>query len=79
MDILFQLDDYIKCKTGNVSDGILKVFKNMKDHIAAFQDYHQKPVTFDSFDFNLYDSLIKFLTYEYIQRRRSEVIDGKKV
>ncbi|RAJ78962.1 site-specific recombinase XerD [Chitinophaga dinghuensis] len=79
MDILFQLDDYIKCKAGNVSDGMLKVFKNMKDHIAAFQEYRQKPVTFDSFDFNLYDSLIKFLTYEYIQRRRSEVVDGKKV
>jgi len=51
---------------------------NMKDHMAAFQEHRRAAITFDSFDFNLYESLVNYLTHDYVQRRRSEVIDCKK-
>lgn len=79
LDLLFQIDDYMKSKKGKVSHGMLNVYKNMKDHLAAFQEYRKAPITFDCFDYNLYDSLVNYLTYEYIQRRRSEEINGKRV
>ncbi|MCW3465978.1 site-specific integrase [Chitinophaga nivalis] len=78
LDLTFQIEDYIKCKRGKVSAGMLNVYKNMKDHMTAFQEHRSLTITFDSFDFNLYESLINYLTYDYVQRRRSEVIDGKK-
>ncbi|QJB38776.1 phage integrase SAM-like domain-containing protein [Chitinophaga oryzae] len=78
LDLIFQIEDYIKCKRDKVSAGMLNVYKNMKDHIAAFQEHRRAAITFDSFDFNLYESLVNYLTYDYVQRRRSEVIDGKK-
>lgn len=61
-----------------VSAGMLNVYKNMKDHLAAFQERRRATITFDYFDFNLYESLVNYLTYDYVQRRKSEVIDGKK-
>lgn len=78
LDLIFQIEDYIKCKRDKVSAGMLNVYKNMKDHMAAFQQHRRASITFDSFDFNLYESLVNYLTYDYVQRRRSEVIDGKK-
>ncbi|MGN7825039.1 tyrosine-type recombinase/integrase [Chitinophaga sp. 22536] len=78
LDLIFQIEDYIKCKRDKVSAGMLNVYKNMKDHMAAFQEHREAAITFDSFDFNLYESLVNYLTYDYVQRRRSEVIDGKK-
>jgi len=78
LDLIFQIEDYIKCKRGKVSPGMLNVYKNMKDHMSAFQEHRGAAITFDSFDFNLYESLVSYLTYDYVQRRRSELIDGKK-
>jgi hypothetical protein len=78
LDLLFQIDDYIKCKKDKVSPGMLKVYKNMKDHLAAFQEYRRAAITFDCFDYNFYESLVNYLTYDYVQRRRSEVINGER-
>ncbi|WP_326993650.1 phage integrase SAM-like domain-containing protein [Chitinophaga sp. 212800010-3] len=68
LDLIFQIEDYIKCKRDKVSAGMLNVYKKMKDHMAAFQEYRKTAITFDSFDFNLYESLVNFLTYDYVQR-----------
>lgn len=78
LDLIFQIEDYIKCKRDKVSAGMLNVYKNMKDHMAAFQEYRKTAITFDSFDFNLHESLVNFLTYDYVQRRRSEIVNGKR-
>lgn len=78
LGLSFQIDDYIKCKTGKVTPGMLKVYKNMKDHLEAFQAYRKKPITFECFDYNFYEQFVEFLTYEYIQRRKKEVIRGLK-
>ncbi|MFY0256523.1 site-specific integrase [Chitinophaga sp. 30R24] len=78
-DFFYQVDDYIKCKTGKVSEGTLKNYKNMKDHILAFQDFRKGPVTFDSFDFNFYESFVDFMTRNYVHKRRKEEIKGLKL
>lgn len=78
LELLFQIDDYIKCKKDKVSPSMLGVYKNMKDHLAAFQEYRKAPITFGCFDYNLYESLVNYLTYDYVQRRRSEIINGKR-
>ncbi|TWF39587.1 phage integrase family protein [Chitinophaga polysaccharea] len=78
LELIFQIEDYIKCKRDKVSKGMLNVYKNMKDHMAVFQEYRKAPITFDSFDFNLYESLVNYLTYDYVQRRKSEIINGKR-
>ncbi len=78
LDLIFQIEDYIKCKRDKVSTGMMNVYKNMKDHLVAFQEYRGTLITFDSFDFNLYESLVNYLTYGYVQRRRSEIINGKR-
>lgn len=78
LDLFFQIEDYIKCKQGKVSPGMRKVYKNLKDHMAAFQKHRGIPITFDSFDFNLYESLVSYPTYDYVQRRRSELINGRR-
>ncbi|MGX5820673.1 phage integrase SAM-like domain-containing protein [Chitinophaga lutea] len=78
LDLLFQVDDYMKCKANKVTPGMMKVFKNMKDHLAAFQVHRGKAITFASFDFNFYEAFVDFLTHEYIQRRRKTEIKGLK-
>lgn len=78
LDFYFQIDDYIKCKSNKVTPGMLRVYKNMKDHLRAFQDHHKATITFNSLDFNFYEGLVDFLTFDYVQRRRKTVIKGLK-
>lgn len=78
LDFYFQIDDYIKCKTNKVTPGMLRVYKNMKDHLQAFQNYRKAVITFNCLDFNFYEGLVDFLTFEYIQRRRKVEIKGLK-
>lgn len=78
LDFYFQIDDYIRSKTNKVTPGMLRVYKNMKDHLQAFQDYRKTVITFDALDFNFYEALVDFLTFEYVQRRRKTVIKGLK-
>ncbi|WP_343703202.1 phage integrase SAM-like domain-containing protein [Chitinophaga sp.] len=78
LDLSFQIDDYIKSKASKVTPGMLKVYKNMKDHLDAFQAFRGRKITFDCFDYNFYEQLVHFLTYEYVQRRRKVEIKGLK-
>ncbi|MBC7935607.1 MAG: site-specific integrase, partial [Rhizobacter sp.] len=51
-DICFQIDDYIKTKTKKVSADMPRKYRNMKDHLLAFEAFRKKPVTFESLDIN---------------------------
>ncbi len=51
LDVFFQIDEYIKSKTRQVSPKMLHVFRNMKETQKAFEAFRKKPITFDSFDF----------------------------
>jgi integrase len=73
-----QFDDYITSKEKKVSKATLTVFKNVKEHLEAFEAYRKKRITFKSFDYDFYVNFIDFLTFDYVQPRRKEPIIGLK-
>jgi integrase len=74
LNIYYQIDDYIESNKKKVTPGMLNVYKNMKDHLFAFEQHRGKPITFECIDFNFYESFVDYLTYEHIQRRRKVLI-----
>ena len=78
-DVFFQIDEYIKSKTKQVTPKMLNVFRNMRDTLKAFETYRKKPITFESFDFDFYEEFVEYMIYEHLQRRRKEVIKGFRV
>jgi site-specific recombinase XerD len=79
LNLYFQIDDYIASKSGKVTPGMLRIYRNMKEHLQAFEEYRKRIITFDSFDLDFYESFIDYLSFSYIQRRRKEVIYGLKI
>lgn len=79
LDIYFQLDDYIKIKTGKVSKATINVFNNIKAHLKAYEEFSGKRINFRSFDFDFYDRFVSFLTFDYVQPRFKKEIIGLKV
>ncbi len=77
-DIYFQIDNYISTKTKKVSPDMPRIYRNMKDHLVAFEHFRKRPVTFESLDLNFYEELIDFLTYDYVLARRKDKIAGLK-
>jgi len=78
LDFFFQMDDYIKVKRRKVCAGMIRTYHVIKERLFAFQKYRKKPITFDSFDFNFYEALVNYLTYEHTHRRRKIVLRGLK-
>lgn len=79
LDLYFQIDDYIKCKTGKVSPTTIGVYGIMKSQLVSFQDYRKAPITFDSLDYNFYEKFVDYLTHEYVQARRKKITKGLKL
>jgi integrase len=103
LDIYFQIDDYMKSKSQKVCPGMLRIYRNMKEHLQAFEEHRKNEflakigrsrnmeniqndeqfkklkLTFESFDLDFYESFVDFLSYNYIQRRRKNIIYGLKV
>jgi len=50
LDIYYQIDDYIKSKEKKVCKDMPRIYRNMKEHLKAFEDFRGKPITFDSLD-----------------------------
>jgi len=51
----------------------------MKKHLQSYEEFRKKTITFDSFDYEFYDSFIEFLTFDHVQRRRKTIITGLKI
>lgn len=79
LDVFFQIDEYIKSKTKQVTPKMLHVFRNMRDTLKIFEAYRKKPITFESFDFNFYEEFVEYMMYEHVQRRRKEIIKGFRI
>ncbi|GEO11561.1 phage integrase SAM-like domain-containing protein [Segetibacter aerophilus] len=73
-DIYLQLDDYIKSKEKKVTKATLCVYRSMNAQLKAYEEYREKKITFESLDFEFYDSFVDFLTFDYVQRRRKTVL-----
>ncbi len=78
LDIYFQIDDYIQSKIKKVCKDMPRIYRNMKDHLKAFEIFRGGPITFDCMDLTFYEEFVDFLTYDYIHRRRREQIVGLK-
>lgn len=78
LDVYFQIDEYIKAKKNKVSKATVTVFQNMKGHLKAFETFRRKPIIFDSFDFDFYETYVDFLTFDYVQPRFKETLIGMK-
>lgn len=78
-DIFFQIDDYIRSKVQRVSKDMPRIYRNMRDHLKAFEIHRGQPITFESLDFTFYEELVDFLSYEYVQTRFKKPIVGLKV
>lgn len=79
LDVFFQIDEYIKSKERHVAPKMLHVYRNMRDTLKLFESYRNKPITFESFDFNFYEEFVEYMMFEHIQRRRKEVIKGFRI
>lgn len=78
-DIYDQIDDYIKSKEKKVCKDMPRIYRNMKDHLKAFEQFRGKTITFDTLDLNFYEEFVDFLTFDYVQRRRKNSVVGLKV
>jgi integrase len=78
LDFFYQLDDYIKTKKRKVSAGMIRTYNVIKERLLAFQKCRKVKISFDSFDFNFYDSLVNYLTYDHTHRRRNITLRGLK-
>lgn len=78
-ELFYQIDDYIKCKTGKVADTTITIYRSLKAHLEAYQNYRGKEISFNDFDYNFYEGFVDFLTYEYEQKRRKTVIKGLRL
>ena len=79
LDFFYQLDVYIKSKEKKVSEGTLGVFKQMKEHLLAFETFRKKPITFECIDLDFYEKLVDYLALEYVQKRRKQLTKGLKL
>jgi hypothetical protein len=79
LDIYFNIDDYVKSKQSTVKHCTINVINAMKSHLKSFESFRKEPITFDSFDMNFYEDLVKYLTYDIVQLRRKAILKGLKV
>ncbi len=73
-DLYCQIDDYIKSKERKVCKDMPRIYRNMKEHLKAFEEFRHKPITIEGLDLNFYEEFVDFLTFDYIQRRRKNHI-----
>ncbi len=79
LNIYYQIDDYAKSKENKVCKDMPRIYRNMKEHLKAFEEFREVPITFNCLDLNFYEEFIDFLTFDYIQRRRKVSTTGLKV
>jgi integrase len=79
MNIYDQIDEYSKSKEKKVCKDMPRIYRNMKEHLKAFEEFRNKPITFDTLDLNFYEEFVDFLMFEYVQRRRKDNVVGLKV
>ena len=59
-----EFNSYIASKEKKVSKATKTVFKNVKEHLQAFEVFRGEPISFKSFDYSFYESFIDFLTFD---------------
>lgn len=78
-DVFYQIDLFINGKMSLVSKETIDIFRQMKNHLKAFQSQQKIKLTFDSFGVDFYQKLVKFLTYDYPVLRRNKPTEGLRI
>ena len=79
IDFFAEMERYIISKEKKVRASSKGCFHALKDHLLAFQQFREKPISFSSLDYNFYTELVEFLTYDYKLKRKKEEVFGLKV
>ena len=69
---------YIESKRKKVAKATINVFNETLRYLEAFEKHKKKKIKFDSFNYDFYDELVDFLTYDYISYRYKN-LQGLKV
>jgi hypothetical protein len=77
-DFFFQVDNYTNSKLKRVSKDMGRIYRNMKDHLKAFELFRRKSIHFDDLDLTFYEDLVDFLSYNYVIPRRKDIKIGLK-
>lgn len=78
-DVFYQLDQYIRDKTGVVQPAILTVIRSMKKHVASCEAHLGYTITFDKIDAKFYEQFVRYLTYEIPLLRKCRITKGLMV
>ncbi len=73
-----QFLQYIESKRKKVAKSTINVFYETLRYLQAFEVFTGQKITFESFTYEFYDSLVDFLTYEYVSYRYKN-LTGLKV
>jgi hypothetical protein len=50
----------------------------MRDRLKAFEEFSKQKITFNRLNYDFYDKLVEFLSYNYVHKRRKEKLLGRK-
>lgn len=78
VDVFAQIEDYIKCKERRVTSATVNVYRAMKQQLKDFESFRKNKITFNSFDYDFYETFVDFLRFEYVQHRRKTLTIGLK-
>lgn len=78
LDLYFQIDDCISSKLQKVCKDMLRIYRNMKEHLFAFEEFRKKPLQFDNLDFSFYEEFVDFMFFNYKPKRRTCATPGLK-
>ncbi|MBN9299829.1 MAG: site-specific integrase [Filimonas sp.] len=74
-----QFDAYLLMKQKKVSGGTVTILNTVKKHLLDYQVFSGKPISFEKIDYNFYEGLLDFLTYDYRLMRRKQPVYGLKL
>lgn len=79
LDFFYQLNDYIESKKRQVTPNMINVFNNLRDTLRAFQNFKKMSITFESIDYNFYETFLDYMLNDHVHRRRKQKIRGFKI
>lgn len=78
-DVFYQLDQYIRDKTGLIQPASVTVIRSMKKHLASFEAHLGYTISFDKIDAQFYQQFVRYLTYEIPLLRKCRITKGLMV
>src|SRR5438105_230658 len=56
-----------------------RIYRNMKEHLEAFEKFRNSPISFDCLDLEFYEKFVDFLSHDYIVKRKTSGEKGLKI